>query len=513
MEHTILLVEDEAIIAIAEEMTLRRNGYEVLIAKTGEQAVEVASESNAIDLVLMDIDLGQGMTGTEAAQTILKRRSLPLVFLSSHTEPEIVDLTEGITSYGYIVKNSGETVLLASIRMAYRLFEAHRTVSEQNRQIAESNRELRRTNDELRWWDHIMHDVVEYDPSAIAILDDGLRFMYVSSRWKRDYGLPDEEMIGRHHYEVFPEIPQRWREVHRRALAGEVLRAEEDRFTRPDGSVDEVRWECRPWYRSNGSIGGIILYTEVLTRQRRIARELRESEKRFRTIMDAMEDVVFTVDAQGRHTGVYGRWLDKYGFSSADYLGKTFAEVLGAELARIHEQALAKALRGTFTIYDWSVPSPAGETHFQTSLSPIKDDDGAVDGAVGVGRDISDLVRARQELLRASELEAAIVTASPFPIIGIDPDGFVTSWNPAAEAIFGWSREEVLGRLLPTVPRHDDDTFAALRQRVLAGEVITAARLTRITRDGTLLSLTLSAAPIRDPDGRVVGIVGFMVPT
>ncbi len=453
-EHTILLVEDEAIIAMAEEMTLRRNGYDVLVVRTGEQAVEVASESNTIDLVLMDIDLGRGMSGTEAAQTILNRRSLPLVFLSSHTEPEIVDLTEGITSYGYIVKNSGETVLLASIRMAYRLYEAHRTVSEQNRQIAESNRELRRINDELRWWDRIMHDVVEHDPSAIAILDDGLRFLYVSSRWKRDYGRPDEEMIGRHHYEVFPEIPQRWREVHRRALAGEVLRADEDRFVRPDGTVDEVRWECRPWRRSNGSIGGIILYTEVLTQQRRIARELRESETRFRTIMDAMEDVVFTVDARGRHTGVYGRWLDKYGCSSEDYVGKTFAEVLGADAARVHEQ----------------------------------------------------------ELLRASELEAAIVTASPFPIVGIDPDGRVTSWNPAAEALFGWSREEVLGRFLPTVPGHDGDTFAALRQRVLAGEIVSAAELTRVTRDGTPLSLTLSAAPIRDPDGRVVGIVGFMVP-
>ena len=72
----------------------------------------------------MDIDLGVGLDGTEAAARILSHRDLPLIFLSSHTEPEYVQLTESITSYGYIVKNSGATVLEASIKMAFRLFES-----------------------------------------------------------------------------------------------------------------------------------------------------------------------------------------------------------------------------------------------------------------------------------------------------------------------------------------------------------------------------------------------------
>jgi DNA-binding NarL/FixJ family response regulator len=70
------------------------------------------------------------MDGTEAAQEILQKRKLPLVFLSSHTEREVVEKTEGITSYGYIVKNSGETVLIASIKMAFRLFESEQVVAE-----------------------------------------------------------------------------------------------------------------------------------------------------------------------------------------------------------------------------------------------------------------------------------------------------------------------------------------------------------------------------------------------
>ena len=91
---------------------------------TGLASAAAADGIPRIDLVLMDINLGEGMDGTEAAQRILAMRDIPLVFLSSHTEPEVVARTEGITNYGYIVKNSGPTVLFMSIKMAFKLHEA-----------------------------------------------------------------------------------------------------------------------------------------------------------------------------------------------------------------------------------------------------------------------------------------------------------------------------------------------------------------------------------------------------
>jgi DNA-binding NarL/FixJ family response regulator len=77
-----------------------------------------------IDLILMDINLGPGMDGTQAAEKILEHTDIPIVFLSSHTEPSVVEKTEKITSYGYIVKNSGITVFDASIKMAFKLHKA-----------------------------------------------------------------------------------------------------------------------------------------------------------------------------------------------------------------------------------------------------------------------------------------------------------------------------------------------------------------------------------------------------
>ena len=121
----LLLVEDDALIAMSEQMELERYGYQVVVAGTGEDALELCNSTPAIDLILMDVDLGAGMSGPETATQILKIHQVPVLFLSCHTEPEVVAQTERISSYGYVVKNSGITVLDASIKMALKLFQSH----------------------------------------------------------------------------------------------------------------------------------------------------------------------------------------------------------------------------------------------------------------------------------------------------------------------------------------------------------------------------------------------------
>lgn len=142
IRRTILLVEDEHTTRLMETKMLERNGYAVITAVSGEEAVEIVSKSPEIDLILMDIDLGEGIDGTEAAEIIITEHDIPLVFLSSHTEPEIVEKTEGITSYGYVVKNTAETVLMASIKMAFRLHEAHLANRAQNMELESVNENL-----------------------------------------------------------------------------------------------------------------------------------------------------------------------------------------------------------------------------------------------------------------------------------------------------------------------------------------------------------------------------------
>lgn len=125
----------------------------------------------------------------------------------------------------------------------------------------------------------LMRHIIEHDPNAIAVHDRDLRYIYVSQRYLDDYGVAERDIIGRHHYEVFPDIPEEWREIHRRALAGEVSRSDESRFERSDGTVDWTRWECRPWYDEDDQVGGIILYTEVITPQKQLEERLRHAQK------------------------------------------------------------------------------------------------------------------------------------------------------------------------------------------------------------------------------------------
>ena len=123
-QKTILLVEDETVTMMVETHLLKSFGYAVVPAKSGEEAVQIATSNDKIALILMDVNLGDGIDGPEAAKQILLKRNLPVVFLSSHTGKEYVERIKGIAGYGYVVKNSGDVVLQSSIEMAFNLFDA-----------------------------------------------------------------------------------------------------------------------------------------------------------------------------------------------------------------------------------------------------------------------------------------------------------------------------------------------------------------------------------------------------
>lgn len=121
-DKQILLVEDEVLIGMSTKKSLEKKGYNVIHASTPDKALSSIEENDNISLVLMDIDLGTNIDGIKTAKKMLERKDVPIVFVSSHTEPEIISLTEEITSYGYVVKNSNIVAYDASIKMAYRLF-------------------------------------------------------------------------------------------------------------------------------------------------------------------------------------------------------------------------------------------------------------------------------------------------------------------------------------------------------------------------------------------------------
>jgi PAS domain S-box-containing protein len=131
--------------------------------------------------------------------------------------------------------------------------------------------------------------LIAHTPAAIAMFDRDMRYLAVSNRWNTDYGLGDAALIGRSHYEVFPEIPERWKEQHRRCLTGESLDAEQDRFERVDGRVEFVRWKLVPWHDHDGRVGGLVMFTELVTERVLAEQRSKDAAQRLQMALHAAE--------------------------------------------------------------------------------------------------------------------------------------------------------------------------------------------------------------------------------
>lgn len=175
-------------------------------------------------------------------------------------------------------------------------------------------------------------------------------------------------------------------------------------FERPmryrHASGDEVTMSCHGLFVTEGAAGKtwlIAAHRMIVDSQCR----LHPCEK-LGEVISFIQDTLYTLDTEQRHTGVYGTWLDKLGLKPEDFLGKSAVDLFGEDRARPHVQANEQALKGEHVEYIWSIDVQDTTVHYQTSLSPIYDDEGRVKGLVGVGRDISKRIHAEQTLLESN---------------------------------------------------------------------------------------------------------------
>jgi PAS domain S-box-containing protein len=115
-----------------------------------------------------------------------------------------------------------------------------------------------------------------------------------------------------------------------------------------------------------------------------------------------------------------------------------------------------------------------------------------------------------EHLREIAEGFAAVIEASPLPIVAIDAEGHIELWSPAAERMFGWTQEEVLRRPSPIVPEHDQDAAAGLRERALAGERLTGVEVRRVRKDGTAIDVSFSTAPLTTRQGEIYGAIAIL---
>jgi len=161
---------------------------------------------------------------------------------------------------------------------------------------------------------------IEHAPASLAMFDREMRYLAVSRRWLTDYRLGDQDVCGISHYEIFPEIPDRWKKIHRRGMAGETIKADQDEFVRLDGSVQWLHWEVLPWHTADGEIGGIVIFTEDITERKRAEDALRLENERFLSFVNSNIVGIAIANTNGELTLANDYYLDLLGVSRQDFL-------------------------------------------------------------------------------------------------------------------------------------------------------------------------------------------------
>jgi PAS domain S-box-containing protein len=315
-KRTVLIVDDEPLANQSIAGILQRNGYTTASASTAQQSIEIMRRPEHPELVLMDIELGAGMDGVGAAQVIIKESGAPILFLSGHTEPEYVSRTENVSSYGFVSKDIGETVLVASVKMAFRLYDAQKAAQERETALQASEARYRSLFDEA--------------PVGYHELNMEGQVMDINQTELKMLGYERQELIGQSiwRFVVEPES----RAAVGAKLAGRLLpgKGYERTFRRKDGSTFPVIVDDVILIDKEGNTAGIRSTLQDISRHRDADKRLHESEERYRVLVEnATETIAVFQNGILKFANAQAEVLT--GFSRRELLGRAIIDFVMPE--------------------------------------------------------------------------------------------------------------------------------------------------------------------------------------
>ena len=375
------------------------------------------------------------------------------------------------------------------------------------RGIARDVTERKLIEDALRRSEQRMRLFVEHAPAGAAVFDRQMRYVQASRRWRQDYGLEDREIVGVSHYDLFPEIPERWKVAHRRGLAGEVLREERDRFERADGTIQWVRWEIHPWYE-RGEIGGIAIFAEDVTERETAANALRESEERYRMLFEKTIAGVGIITMDGKLVDCNYAWARMMGYESAAECRGSGLQSCYRDLNRREELLSELRATGTFVNREWELCQKDG-TPIWVLLSSVLITQGDGEPLIqSTMFDITERKRAEDALRRSEEHFRILVEQATDGIFITDVEGKYIDVNSAGAEMLGYTREEILElSISDVVIAEERPRVAEVRALLTSGQVV-RGDWTLLRKDGSVFPGEISGR--RLPDGRLQGILRDM---
>jgi PAS domain S-box-containing protein len=424
--------------------------YTFAEAETGGAGIQLCrSAANPPDCLLLDYNLPD-MDATEVLAALTGPDGLP--------NCPVVVLTGGAAS------EAGRAVLRAGaqdyIGKDWLTPEALTRVCENAIERWAMTWDLRDRENRLRASEMRLRLFIDHAPAAIAMLDRDMCYLAVSRRWREDYGLGELDVIGRSHYEVFPDLPDRWRVVHQQALAGQVVIAAEDRFERPDRSIAWLKWEVRPWPDHAGNVGGIIIFTEDITERKKAEDDLRVTTERFQAAIQASHVVVFNQDRDLRYTWIQNPQL---WYAETEIIGRRDSDFFprAEDAARLESIKRAVMESAVGQRHEVAVLHEGVMHYYDLMVQPQRNAGGAVIGVTCAGVDITERKGASAALQDSEERLRLSLDAA---------DAGMWELVPATGEFIASDRAGALHGLPPGTPLTLDRAVAAVcaedRQRI-----------------------------------------------
>ena len=420
--------------------------------------------------------------GTAVLETSFKRKDGKIInVLLSSTPVDPTDLSAGITF----------TAL---------------DITERKRAVAE----LQESEEKLRLF-------IEHAPAALAMFDQEMRYIAVSRRWMRDYRLGDQNIVGRSHYEVFPEIPDRWKAVHRRGLAGEIVLAEEDDFVRLDGTVQLLRWEVRPWYEAGGAIGGIVIFTEDITERKRSEKALYEAVLRQNEAVKAANVGLWDWDLDTNKVRYSADWKKQIGYEEyeisddfKEWESRVHPEDLEPTLEKV-QHSIAEARRDHQAEFRFR-HKDGSYRWILTQGSVIQDESGHPIRMLGSHVDITER-KQTEEMLRTSEkFLKTLLNAIPIPVFYKDRNGRYLGFNRAFETFFGETRDGLIGKTVFDInPPELAEIYHARDNELFESGGVQQYESQVENADGVLRDVIFNKALFFDSQKSVSGLIGTIL--
>jgi PAS domain S-box-containing protein len=343
----------------------------------------------------------------------------------------------------------------------------------------------------------LLRQFIKHAPAAVAMYDTEMRYVNASEQWVTQFNLDGRNLIGRPHYDVSPEVPERWRAVHRRVLAGAIESCEEDSFVRPDGETEWLHWDARPWRTPDGEIGGLIMFTQVITERIKMKAALHASEERFRSAMHHSPIGMALVGIDGRFLEVNPALSQISGYTAAELVARDLQSIshpddLAANLACVRE--MIERRRESFQMEKRYVHKLGHAVWIQLNVSLVWNADGTPRHFVAQIQDITEKRRAEEQ---RTKLEAQLRQAQKMEAIGTLAGGIAHDFNNILAGVMGNLQlaELDLPAGHPVAHSVQEAMRASRRARDLVSRILTFSRrseqLRVPTRLGSIIEETL----------------------